>query len=143
MSRLKSYVAIVALILEACSSSHERIIPWSDNLSVEQNIAKNVIVLENDDDLSFLDDIVLNRSVVLLGEETHADYSSSIVKLKIIDYLQNKGFHSLAYEGQDFLMSYVLSNPQYAELTKKWKTSPLVWSTEVLIRDNRNFSIIS
>ena len=121
MNPLKCYLILISLILGACSSPNKTFSPWDNHLSTEQNIAKNAIALESNEDFSFLDKIIRNRSVLILGEEGHYDYSTSEVKMKMINYLQSKGFHSIALEGAPFLTAYVFSNPKYAGLTQKWE----------------------
>ena len=137
MELFKCCFILVALILSACTSqskTSKAFLIWEENLSVEQNIAKNAIPLENNGDFSFLDDILRNRSVLILGEEGHSDYMTSLVKLKMIDYLQNKGFSSIAFEGDySLLLSYMFSNPKYSALTKNWKQNPFIGGTDVLI----------
>jgi erythromycin esterase len=120
------FLFIMSFLLNACSSKNETIIqngtiiPWNSSLSMEQNMAKNAIALKNDLDFSFLDKIVDGRSIIILGEEGHLDNSTSEIKIKMIDYLRDKGFNSIIFEGTPLLTSYIFSNPQYAELTKEW-----------------------
>jgi hypothetical protein len=133
MYQLKRYFVIVSILLEACSSQNDtntnETLPWEMHLSAERNIAKNAIVLENNEDFSFLDKIDRDRLVIILGEEGHEDYLTSEIKIKMIDYLQNKGFNSIALEGATFLASYVFSNPEYAELTESWRIEK-IWFLE-------------
>ncbi|GHT59490.1 hypothetical protein AGMMS50239_06260 [Bacteroidia bacterium] len=136
MNLLKCYFVLVLLtvLLWACSPTNETFSPWDAHLSTEQNIAKNAIALENNEDFSFLDKIVNDRSFVILGEEGHFDYSTTEVKIEMIDYLQEKGFHSIAVEGVSFFAAYVFSNPQYAELTKNWNIGPFYFLKENMLR---------
>ena len=142
MKSFKCYFLLLPLILSTCtpqSKTSKAFLLWEEHLSVEQNIAKNAIPMESNEDFSFLDDIVRNRSVLILGEEGHSDYMTSIVKLKMIDYLKNKGFKSIAFEGYSILLSYIFSNPKYSELTKNWNPSPFLGSTDVLINDTDSY----
>ena len=109
------------LLIESCVSNSEAIFPWNEEFSIEQNIAKNALALENNTEFHFLDNIVRNRSVLIIGETSHWDYTTIETRIKMIDYLKNKGFSSIALEGAPLLTSYVFSNPKYAELTKNWK----------------------
>lgn len=93
---------------------------WLDSLSVEDNIAKNAIILQSSNDLKFLDKISKKRSVIMLGEAGHGDSVSTSVKINIVSYLYNKGFKSIAFEGYPFLSCYVLSNNEFNSMTKKW-----------------------
>lgn len=127
--------------LPKTSSSSQTFLPWESSLSVEQNIAKNAIALEDNNEFSFLDSIVGNRSILLLGEGSHADYMTSIVKLKMISYLQDKGFNSIAFEGCQFLFFYALQHPEFDELTQGRKISPFLMSTKELIRDEQEYHL--
>ena len=137
MNWLKPILFIVCVFCGSCSFPNQTFLPWENELSMEQNVAKNAIALASDEEFFFLDNIIRGRSVILLGEEGHSDYMTSIIRLKMIKYLQDKGFNSIAFEGHSFLRSYISSNPKYKELTEKWKTSPFLSSTEVLIHNTQ------
>jgi hypothetical protein len=132
---LKGYLMLTIFVFCACSHQNQQIYLWDNNLSPEQNIVKNAIILGNNDDFSFLDKIVCNRSIFIFGEEGHAEDMSSITKLKMIEYLQKKGFNSIAFEGFPLLYSYMLSNQKYDNQTKGWRNVPFIYSTDVLIRE--------
>ena len=137
MKRMKYFVFIFSVFLCACSSPNESFIPWDNNLSTEQNIAKNAIPLENNDDFTFLDNIVRDRSIIILGEEGHADNTTIITKIKIINYLKNKGFNSIAFEGNSLLPTYVKQNSDYSKFAENWKVIPFSSSTEKQLHDNK------
>lgn len=95
-------------------------ISWQDSLSIEDNIAKNAVILQGSNDLYFLDKIAKDRSVIMLGEAGHGDSISTNVKIQILSYLFDKGFRSVAFEGYPFLSCYVLSNKKFNSMTKDW-----------------------
>ena len=133
---LKSSIRVIGLIILnlsvlACRFDKEKqIVEWDNNLTIEQNIARNTISFQSNEDFSFLNEISKQRSAIILGESTHYDPSSSEIKIKMIDYLKNKGHYSLAMESTPFLTSYIFSNPEYKEITKEWKVedfAPYLW----------------
>jgi hypothetical protein len=99
-------------------------------LTVEQNIVKNALAFQTNDTFPFLDEIAETKSVIILGEETHQDISTSETKVNMINYLKKKGYHSVALEMVPFLTSYVFSNPEYKDITKNWNVKfifPPLW----------------
>ena len=127
----KNFIIYFFIFLWACSSEYETVFQWDKDLTAEQNIAKNAIALGNNNDFSFFDDIVRDRSIIVLGEEGHYDNATIEVKINMINYLQKKGFQSVALEGAPFLASYIFSNPKYAELTKDWTIENLWGLTDL------------
>ena len=106
---------------------------WDNNLSTEKNIAANAISLKDSADLSFLNPIAKNKSIILLGEAGHYELKTSTEKINIINYLQKKEFKSIALETIPFLTGYVFSNPEYKEKTKDWKIENIwaqVWTDQ-------------
>ena len=59
-------------------------ISWQDSLSIEDNIAKNAVILQGSNDLYFLDKIAKDRSVIMLGEAGHGDSISTNVKIQML-----------------------------------------------------------
>src|SRR5213075_675009 len=54
---------------------------------------------KNYSDLQFLDSLLMNKSIVLLGEDSHYDGSTSLAKVRLIKYLHEKlGFNILIDE---------------------------------------------
>jgi len=95
---------------------------WDNKLTVEQNIVSNAIQLKDSADLSFLDKIANEKSIIILGEPGHYELKTSEAKVNMINYLKNKkGFNAVALETASFISCYVFSNPKYKEETKKWK----------------------
>jgi hypothetical protein len=90
-------------------------------LSLEENIAAQATVLQNDSTYPFLDHLAKTRSVILVGEAEHGDSVTSVVKSRMQRYLLDKGFHSIAYEAVPFLTGYVFSNPKYNTFTDRWR----------------------
>jgi hypothetical protein len=91
---------------------------WDKNLTIEQNIATQAVAFATHNEFSFLDEIAKTRQVIIIGEETHYDLSTSNVKMGMINKLKTKGFNSIALEGVSFLTSYVFANPEYKEFAK-------------------------
>jgi len=140
--RLNYLFALASIILSSCSSSNKPIVPWNDDLSTEQNIAKNAIALETNDDFSFLDNIVSSRSIFICGEEGHSDFMTSETKIKMINYLQSKGFNSVAFEGSTFITSYVFFNPKYAGLTENWDSKMILSFSSIMPDDKAYHSFV-
>lgn len=115
------YYFFVVLLLFSCSKTQEKSISYSDTLSIERNIARHAKVFVSKIDMSFLDEISHSRSVILLGEASHFDLSTSEVKIEMIEYLQMKGFNSIALETAPLLTSYIFGNPRYKNLNRDWR----------------------
>lgn len=114
------YYFFIILLLSSCSNTQEKSISYLDTLSIERNIARHAKVFESKIDMSFFDKIPNSRSVILLGEASHFDLSTSEVKIEMIEYLQMKGFNSIVLESAPLLTSYIFGNPRYKNLTKDW-----------------------
>jgi erythromycin esterase len=114
------------LVSSCCGNNPKSVVPWNNDLTVEQNIAKNAVGFQTNDEFPFLDKIAKTRQVIILGEAAHFELTTSEIKVKMIDYLKNKGYKALALERTPFLSAYVFSNPEYAEITKEWKTENLI-----------------
>jgi hypothetical protein len=121
---LKQYIfnfLLAGLLFFSCTFAEKKNNPvWNGNLSVEENIASQAIALQNDTAFLFLDELAKTRSVIILGEAGHGDFTTIQVKRKMEAYLLEKGFNSLAYEGYPFLSSYLISNSEYSSFTKNW-----------------------
>ncbi|WP_106828197.1 TraB/GumN family protein [Parabacteroides pacaensis] len=94
--------------------------PWDETLSPAQNIARNAIYMDNNDDFSFLDVILKEKQCVFLGEGSHWDLETIETKSKMIAYFGRSGY-SLAMEGMAFLSSYVFSEPKFYNTVQTWK----------------------
>ncbi|MDL2257302.1 hypothetical protein LJC06_03750 [Bacteroidales bacterium OttesenSCG-928-I14] len=103
---------------------------WDEALTAEQNIAKNALLLDSNNEFSFLDEIVQDKKLVLLGEKGHWDLTTMEVKIKMIDYLSKKGIKTLAIEGVSFLPTYIYYNPEYREATKNLSLS-FLWQMPI------------
>ena len=111
---------ILLLLVSNCHAAEPQ--KWNSNLTVEQNIVANVISLKDSADLSFLDEISKEKSIILLGESGHYELKTSEAKINMINYLKKKnGFNAVALETVSFLSAYVFSNPEYNKQTKDWK----------------------
>lgn len=89
---------IFHLILVLCFSSKG----YSQD-AISLILSENISV-DSLDDFSFLDSLIGNRKIIILGETGHGDGKTFEVKSKIVEYLnKNKGFNTIALEGSGFL----------------------------------------
>ncbi len=85
--------------------------------SIEQKIAltiEEVKTIKHGDsitlDLSFLEEKLKDKKIVILGERGHGDGKTFEIKTEIIKYLvKNEGFTTIALEGCNFLSGFILS----------------------------------
>jgi len=106
---------------------------WDNKLTAEQNIAANSTALKDSADLSFLNPIAKQKSIIILGEPGHYELKTTEAKINLIKYLKNEGFNSVAIETVSFLSAYVFSNPEFKEKTKNWKAEYFmssVWTNQ-------------
>jgi len=106
---------------------------WDNKFTVEQNIAANSIALKDSVDLSFLNPIAKQKSIIILGETGHYELKTTEAKINMIKYLKKDGFNSVAIETVSFLSAYVFSNPEFNEKTKNWKAENFmssVWTDQ-------------
>ncbi len=129
--------------LVSCSSvqKEKATSSWNDNLSTEQNIAKNALPFQTDNKFPFLDEIAKTKTVIVLGEQDHYDLTTSEVKTNMIKYLQTKGHKYVGLEALSFMAGYLFSNPDYIETTKNWRIE-YMWSP-VWVKQQSCQSIIS
>ncbi|MDR3141666.1 MAG: hypothetical protein LBU37_08085, partial [Tannerellaceae bacterium] len=116
-------ILILYFLVMGCTSSIDKKndVVYQSSLSLEENIATQAVVFQNDSTYPFLDQLSKTRSVILVGECGHVDSVTFVVKNKMQQYLLDKGFHSIAYEAVPFLSSYVFSNPKYNTFTDRWR----------------------
>lgn len=112
-------------------NSEEKNVKWDANLTVEENIANQVVAFQSDSLFPFLDDLAKTRSVIMLGESGHEDATTQEIKKDMVLYLAKKGGYSVAFEGYPFLTCYLLSNKEYSSLTKDWgiDAGPYKWTS--------------
>lgn len=120
-------IGFCAALIVPCCLSQNNLVSYQSELTIEQNIAKNAIAFQSNNEFYFFDDIAERSSVISLGERGHDDISSYEVKSKMINYLKTKQFKSVALEAAPFLSTYVFSNPEYCDLTKDWKIEHFWW----------------
>jgi len=124
MNKRIIFYLLFFLIIAITSRNNQKtgkISEWDDKFSVEQNIAKNAVPFQTNDEFPFLDEIAKTKSVIILGEQNHFEYVTSETKIKMLLYLKKKGIKTIALEGVSFLTGYIFSNPEYVEVTKNWK----------------------
>lgn len=126
--------SLLIFIFASCNiskNSEEKNVKWDANLTVEENVANQVVAFQSDSLFPFLDDLAKTRSVIMLGEAGHEDVTTQVIKKDMILYLAKKGVGSVAFEGYPFLSCYLLSNKEYSSLTKDWgnNAGPYSWSS--------------
>lgn len=91
---------MVITLSGACGSAHrEKTVLFDSNLTVEANIASNVITLENNNSFDKLDCFVKDKRIVILGEAGHWDSATFEVKTNWIKHLHvEHGFDVIALE---------------------------------------------
>ena len=93
------------------------------NFTPQENIEEKIAVLKkvvteiDNDDFSFLDEILQDKRIVMLGEQIHSDGTTFELKSQIIKYLhENHGYNVVLYEAGLYDMWYMDSqdtiNPQ-------------------------------
>ncbi len=109
-SCLLSLLWIVITLLGACDSvDREKAVLFDSSLTVEANIASNLITLENNNDFDKLDRFVKDKRIVILGEAGHWNGATFEVKVNWIKHLHKKyGFDVIAMEGLSPLPAYLL-----------------------------------
>ena len=120
MKRNLSLAVLVWLILCAASFAQNQS-EGEVKPTIEEGIARHALAFGNNSTFPFFDELSKTRQVIILGEEGHYDLTTSEVKINMINYLQTKGFNSVAFEVAPFLSTYVFSNPEYKDLTRNWK----------------------
>ena len=75
------------------------------NFTPQENIEEKIAVLKkvvteiDNDDFSFLDEILQDKRIVMLGEQIHSDGTTFELKSQIIKYLhENHGYNVVLYE---------------------------------------------
>jgi erythromycin esterase-like protein len=65
----------------------------------QQSIGAKSYVMNDKSDYSFLDNVLKNKRIVLLGEQTHGDGATFDEKVKIVKHLNNTlGFNTIVFE---------------------------------------------
>ncbi len=74
-------------------------------------IAKQMVEV-NVNEMSFIDDFIENKDIVILGEASHGDGRTFEIKSDLVKYLvEEKGFTTFAFESRDFLeIAYIGGN---------------------------------
>jgi erythromycin esterase len=93
---------------------------YIDSLTLEQNIAGKAITFQTNGSFPFLDEVARTKSIIIIGEQNHYGPVTRKTRAKMFLYLKKKGVTALAVEGATFLACYLISNPDYKEITEKW-----------------------
>lgn len=97
---MKRSLLFLLILLTSCKVQHA----VGDHLiSVEENVHKN--------DFSFLDNLIQDKDIVILGEASHGDGHTFEIKSELVRYLiEEKSFNTFAFEARDFLQMEYISN---------------------------------
>ena len=102
-SCLLSLLWIVITLLGACDSvDREKAVLFDSSLTVEANIASNLITLENNNDFDKLDRFVKDKHIVILGEAGHWNGATFEVKVNWINTC-TKNTDLMSLQWKDFL----------------------------------------
>lgn len=81
--------------------------------SIEKQIADEFVIVDefvNKNSFHFLDNILVDKDIVILGEVGHGDGKTFEIKSRLVEYLiENHGYTTLAMEGVGFLDSEILN----------------------------------
>lgn len=99
---------------------------WDNNLSIEQKVAKAAIPIQYNNNFQFIDEIARKSDVILIGESSHFDLTTTITKVNLVKYLKNNDFENFGLESVPFLSAFVYSNPTYSEITEEWDIEKLI-----------------
>lgn len=79
---------------------------YSCKSTVVEKVANELVSVNNltkEASFDFLNQSLLNKEIVLLGEATHGDGKTFEIKSKLVEYLvKEKGYDTFAFEGRDF-----------------------------------------
>ena len=122
--KIKLFYLLTTLIyLAGCKESSyvpKEVHKWNNNISAESNIVSNAIFLNDSIDFSFLENIVKDKRVIILGEQFHVDETSTKVKVELIQELQKYGFNTVALEVAPLLCWYAYNDPQLHNIISDW-----------------------
>ncbi len=87
-------IFIILLFFYSCKST--TIEKVANELVIVNDLTKN-------ESFDFLNQSLLNKEIVLLGEATHGDGKTFEIKSKLVEYLvKEKGYNTFAFEARDF-----------------------------------------
>lgn len=98
--------SLLCITASGQQNRNNTVIPWSDTLSAEENIARNAIAMQDDDQWDFIEEIVKDKSIVILGEQMHFDITSTTARIGLLRKLHECGFTTLVFEMAPMLSGY-------------------------------------
>lgn len=107
--RLGIFFCLLAGVGWAQVAAHTPIVSpvaWDDRSGAAENVARNVIAMEDDNDWDFIEEIVKDKSVVILGEQMHFDLTSNTARVGLLRKLHDCGFRTLVFEMAPMLSGY-------------------------------------
>ena len=84
----------------------DRGILWADTLSTAANIARNAVAMQDDEQWDFIEEIVKEKSIIVLGEQMHFDITSTTARIGLLRKLHECGFTTLVFEMAPMLSGY-------------------------------------
>lgn len=110
MKNSKVVYIVLILIFTSCTEHKNDIIKYNPNLSYTENIATNIIKIKDTTNYSFLDNLLKNKQIIIIGESSHYEITGYKIRNNLVSYLVDKlKFNTYSYESVDFI-SYSLSN---------------------------------
>lgn len=90
---------------------------YSCKSNIVQKVANELVVvndLSKEDSFNFLNQSLLNKEIVLLGEATHGDGKTFEIKSNLVEYLvKKKGYNTFAFEARNFFeIEFINDNVQ-------------------------------
>lgn len=127
---------MVSFITVACQPRATAKVESSDiNKTIEEKIADHTIALPDSCSFSFLDKIVKDKRLLILGEAGHYDGTSYAVRTEMVKYLSEKhGFNVIALEGLSFLKSCFIMG---GERMTKTESDKFIMKTMLADRESR------
>lgn len=84
-----------------------------------EKVANEIVIVNNlnkNNSFYFLDESLLNKEIVLLGEATHGDGKTFEIKSKLVEYLvKEKGYDTFAFEARDFFEIEFINGNSFLE----------------------------
>ncbi len=88
------------------ATAGDRGILWADTLSTAANIARNAVAMQDDEQWDFIEEIVKEKSIIVLGEQMHFDITSTTARIGLLRKLHECGFTTLVFEMAPMLSGY-------------------------------------
>lgn len=102
-------IGLLCMLLRGAAAAHTPVVSpvaWDDRRGAAENVARNVIAMEDGNDWDFIEEIVKDKSVVILGEQMHFDLTSNTARVGLLRKLHDCGFRTLVFEMAPMLSGY-------------------------------------